>query len=109
MCVATTTASGTTAARPTRRTLGALALGALPVASACVPPPAAPPPGTFGPGTYLVNKDIAPGLYMTELDGHTEYAARLDAGRNIISNVLTDRVLIEVMPTDTYIEVILGR
>jgi hypothetical protein len=72
------------------------------VAAACVPPSPGDP--VILSGVYKVGAEVAPGVYASQADGEANYAARLDAGQNILSNQFTDRVLIEVLPTDTYIE-----
>jgi hypothetical protein len=51
-----------------------------------------------------VGAEVTPGVYASEADGEYDYASRLDAGQSIISNQFSDRVLIEVLPTDTYID-----
>jgi hypothetical protein len=58
----------------------------------------------IGSGVYKVGVEITPGVYASQADGEADYAARLDAAQNILSNQFADRVLIEVLPTDTYIE-----
>ena len=71
--------------------------------AACAPP-APPAMPSLGQGVLRVGSEISPGVYSSPADGHADYAARLDGNQDIISNQYADRVLIEVKPTDTYVE-----
>jgi hypothetical protein len=83
--------------------VGLVGAAALLAGTACAPP-SAPASGLITSGVYRVGNEIAPGIYASQADGDFNYAARLDGGRNILSNDFSDRVLIEVRPSDTYVE-----
>jgi hypothetical protein len=82
--------------------LGVLTIIVAPLVAACVPPP--PGGGVIRSGMYKVGSEVTPGVYASAADGQPDYAARLDPAQNILSNQFADRVLIQVLPTDTYIE-----